>query len=354
MDAFNQADPRFEQDVRDRVGDRLKCIPAAASDAFEATEDVPEWLEDDHIKGVVILGDYTTVPPRRMQCMEPDLLYQLIDSDCRLGNDWDDWWVWNDDLYASRSPNGIADLPVSRLPIIPKQVSSPFKSDTLVSATCIWGTEFPVVDRIFFGYLPAEGHQLESPPFAAKARDYRAYKQITDEHLAADKVYLMVHGEARVTILNWGSQAGSWKPVAVDGSLFVDDWSLDGVVFAGACWGVQLADLTAYEAEPDVHFESLAIEASLPLEFINRGANAFVGFTALHHVPIGRTELVLGAPLHDMFWKNIASGEMAPAEALFQAKAGYVSAMQADGMHKLALAQELKALWAASCIGLGW
>ncbi len=100
-------------------------------DAFDAVQGLAEVLQrrEDEITGVVVLGDYTTVPARRVECTDVDLMVELSLDEEKLenaGNDDDAWWVWNDDLYGDRQGTLLPDLPVSRLPIIPARVGAPF------------------------------------------------------------------------------------------------------------------------------------------------------------------------------------------------------------------------------------
>lgn len=95
---------------------------------------------------------------------------------------------------------------------------------------------------------------------------------------------------------------------------------------------------------------------SIPLRFVDQGANAFVGF-ATHHGILQKSvasldDLTLGAPLHRYFWEEIRNG-LPPAAALFHAKSTFVESLQKDTAN-IGRAEELKTIWSATCIGFGW
>jgi hypothetical protein len=151
-----------------------------------------------------------------------------------------------------------------------------------------------------------------------------------------------------------GTSESNWRPVAIDGSVIKGSWQAPAVAFGAICWGALVTSSPARYAEPGSTIGVRPIEQSFPLEFIDNGANAFVGFTALHHVPeTPEIDPLLGAPIHRSFWDNVINLDMAPAEALFHAKAAFIESLR-DDAHPLAMAEELKAYWSATCIGFGW
>ena len=171
---------------------------------------------------------------------------------------------------------------------------------------------------------------------------------------AIDMVYLVLHGLSGADMELVGTSETNWRPVAIDGTVVAGSWRAPAVAFGAVCWGALVTDSTARYTEPGQTPVPRPIEQSFPLKFIDNGANAFVGFTALHHVPeIPVTAPLLGAAIHRSFWDNVTRLGMAPAEALFQAKAVFIEHLRED-VHILTQAEELKAYWSATCIGFGW
>lgn len=350
----------FETTLRESLGDRLfDIIPETPEDAFDAVQGLPAELQrrEGEITGVVILGDYAAVPARRVECTDLDLMLELeINAIPNAGDDDDAWWVWNDDLYGDRWEKFLPDLPVSRLPIIPARVGAPFAMSESQSVFGLRASEFPFADKIAME-LPNSPVMLESPPFAMEGSDNGTGTwagPILASQLSTDMVYLVLHGRSGADMKFTGTSEPKWRPVAVDSTLVGDSWQAPAVAFGAVCWGALVTNSTARYTEPGETPEPRPIEQSFPLEFIDNGANAFVGFTALHHVPeTPVTAILLGAPIHRSFWDNVTRLGMAPAEALFQAKAVFIGSLRED-VHILTQAEELKAYWSATCIGFGW
>jgi hypothetical protein len=71
-----------------------------------------------------------------------------------------------------------------------------------------------------------------------------------------------------------------------------------------------------------------------------------------------------GAPLHRMFWRNFNVRNLAPAQALFEAKAEFLLYIASHPLkpkvewdqytRDQALAFEMKAFWSETYLGLGW
>ncbi|MBA2470545.1 MAG: hypothetical protein H0V37_14160 [Chloroflexia bacterium] len=345
----------FEARLVEMLGDRLFYIPDAPADVFDAVGELPAELQRHRsIRGVVILGDYATVPSRRIECTDPALLQNLHASLANPGNDDDAWWVWNDDLYGDRIGNLLPELPVSRLPIIPAMVGAPFVPSARPSALGLRASEFPFADTIYGDLLDPPGAMEQSPPLAMSGPASWDGPILDPSQLATDWVYLVLHGLSGADMELTGTSGPGWRPVAIDGSVVGGAWQAPAVAFGGVCWGALVADPIARYAGPGSTVEARAIEESFPLEFIDHGANAFVGFTALHHIPdVPVTDLILGAPIHRYFWENVTQHGLAPAEALFQAKVTFIQDLLEDA-DSLALAEEMKAFWSATCIGFGW
>ncbi len=128
------------------------------------------------------------------------------------------------------------------------------------------------------------------------------------------------------------------------------------VVFTGCCWGA----LTATPAVLAVPGEPIAQKnpnASLAMQFLLRGANAFVGCTGTHYSPEikpGQEVRYVGAglPMHIAFWTALRSVPH-PAKALHLAKIAYLNGMPySQSAAKQAV--EHKILRQYTCLGLGW
>jgi len=92
---------------------------------------------------------------------------------------------------------------------------------------------------------------------------------------------------------------------------------------------------------------------SLALRFLAQGARAFVGCTAAHYSPTGRSYRAAGGPMHMAFWKHALAGKP-PAEALFEAKIDYALWMRSQRMTPESRAIGFKVLREYACLGLGW
>ncbi len=349
----------FETRLVAILGDRLFYIPDSPRTARDAVRELPSVLRrHGSIEGVVILGDYSTVPSRRIECTDPALLQNLYASLANPSNDVDAWWVWNDDLYGDRSGNLLPELPVSRLPVIPENFGAPFAPPARPSAFGLRASEFPFADTIYKALLDPPKVMEQSPPLAndgpSSATEEWEGPTLDASQLATDWVYLVLHGLSGADMQLTGTSGQNWVPVAVDGSVVGGSHESPAVVFGGICWGALVADPIARYGGLGSTVVSRLVANSFPLKFINHGTNAFVGFTALHHVPDAPvTDLILGAPIHRMFWENVTQHDMAPAEALFQAKVAFIQDRLED-IDSLAQAEEMKAFWSATCIGFGW
>lgn len=321
--------------VREIVGDRLFIIPGNPQTVHKAAPHVVEQLRgNDSFVGVVILGDYMTVPSRLMfsissewpdQCPKPDFNY-----------DRDKWWVWSDDLYGDNDDDRLAELPVSRIPIVPEGgLLGEQRPGPPITAFGMRGAEFDFAEDAY--QLIGQGTMGLTPPAASNAGD-----------LEAPWLYFVLHG----------SEASGKRFRAKDGTVAVNvdvagaGEHAQAVSFAGVCWGA----LTA--TSPWVTREVGGLAArdpsrSIPLTFVKRGVNAFVGFTALHYIPNALGAGPLGAPLHSYFWQNIRSG-LPPSLALFKARAQFVTNATRQDCDTLAMAFDMKTFWSATCLGLGW
>jgi hypothetical protein len=381
------------QQLLDDLGERMFELPDPdpSIDIETNTADLRSYLIDHSswIKGVVIIGDYTQVSSRIVKCLDPVLLdlVSRVEPESReaakpgnKNSDPDEWWVWNDDIYGSKDDvTFLSHFPVSRIPIIPENFGVPYTPTESESVFGIRGSEFSFADVVHQEVLHGSGGIKQSPPIAivppTGTPPPMTTEQVSDVDLAVDWLYLVLHHPNAATLRLTGTaviftdaadpeENVYWFPIAMNHTIFNGSSPAPAVVFGGICWGAMLVDqmASAHFDFPGASFEAFDVDRSVPVAYINKGTNAFIGFTTQHHVPVDSgsdtdistlDKLTLGAPLHRYFWENIVAG-VTPAEALFLAKASVIGSLDPETMAPLALAQSLKAVWSATCIGLGW
>ncbi|MBA3275641.1 MAG: hypothetical protein H0T72_07595 [Chloroflexia bacterium] len=368
--ARERLDVEAAADLASIPDDRLIVIPERdVGDIYAAVQHVRPALEGNPtIEGVVIIGDYETVPSRPMLTVNPGLLPALADA---LGNpdrEPDMWIVWNDDPYGDCDGDFLAELPVSRLPIVPTAgglLGAPAKPERAnAPAIGFRGAEFPFADGIYRDFVdPDPANSMWTSP--ETTQDRPTAPKIPWEtpclgsgDLAADRLYLVLHASSGDEMRFLGSTylGSGWQPIAVDADVLSGEWESSGVIFGGICWGALTVSSTArLVAQCDAEATARTAANSLALAFLDHGANAFVGFTGLHHIPAREVpNLILGAPLHQLFWKNIATHGWPPAKALFRARAEFIQDPERQNANLLSRAFDMKTFWSATCLGRGW
>lgn len=360
-----------KEQVEDIVDERMFfTIPDNPTNVYVAADQVVSRLrkecsdEECSIKGVVILGDYATVPSRPVVSITYDdyLRLQVEDQESNLGDDLDDWIVWNDDLYGDWDGDRLAKLPVSRIPIVPTQgglVGEP-RGEVAADATAfgVRSTEFDFADLVYGPFFAPDAMAVSPPSGAnvpARWPDASPDDALTADKLMVDRLYLALHSASEPGSPFWGNGMSSGQVVeeldAIDFDVFGSDWRSPAVIFAGVCWGALVARKARSDHAP------LAVRHSsnsVALAFLDHGANAVVGFTAQHYVsPDEAVEIVSGARIHLHFWNNIDLGR-SPAEALYRAKASFIVGTQNQCLDPVAIAKDVKTFWSATCLGLGW
>lgn len=349
--------------LKDLVGDRMVVMPSPLVDCHEAAQHVRPALErDTSIKGVVILGDYVTVPSRRMLSLDAALLEELRGSDSDPCSDADHWWVWSDDIYGDRDGDGVPDLPVSRLPINPALDGTSGAAFAARSfsrhALGLRASEFPFADAIYCEFMDRD-EMRQSPPDAQNAPrnhpDPGNWPTLQPGDLAAERLYLVLHGMDGGEMHLKGTAVPDWTPIAVDGPVVGGEWHSPGVIVGGICWVALVARPMARWAEPGTPVEPRTVENSFPLAFLMHGANAFIGFTTWHYIPEQNAgDVTLGGRLHWNVWENITRHNLPPAQALFQARARFIRDTNVTDAHPLDRAIAMKSFWSATCLGFGW
>ncbi|MEJ7901611.1 MAG: hypothetical protein WKF63_07165, partial [Thermomicrobiales bacterium] len=335
-------------DLNAIVGDdRLVYLPQSATNVHQAAAHVRQRLQDTlrierTIKGVVLLGDYATVPSWKMVSTSvqgpndaPPPPDRAFDEDL--------CWVWSDDLYGDRNGDRLAELPVSRVPITPNDgwlVGDRFLS--LPEAVAVFGVrshEFAFADCMF--KLIESGAMEMAPPASADT--------VGVNDLEARRLYLVLHGKPNIKTLFRSKGGGE----VVNYDLLASHAPTRGVVFAGVCWGALIANKARAVARGESLDSRQTPDLAIALAFLEFGVSAFIGFTALHHLPNNADDAALGSPLHALFWQHVVNGEP-PALALFNARHLYLDAVPSTLGESKVIAKHMKAYWSATCLGLGW
>jgi hypothetical protein len=278
---------------------------AAASGAVRAA-----LKAHSQVKGVVILGGYDVIPAQRRD-VAPGA------SDAVRRNDQEDRYiVWSDAVYADTDEDGLAELPVSRIP--------DGKSNQLLTAALnapaypqlqrrhgLRNAHRPFADKIY-QRLVGSAAMIQSHPHPDGSPAYE---------VCGDHVYLMLHGDYEDATRFWGELSDS---SAVE-AFHIDQLRLDPgtIVFTGCCWGALPVLELASQAGSNPPTPRTAAD-SIALRCLSQGARAFVGCTGMHYSPRGLSIDTVSGPLHDGFWRRIHGGQ-APAQALFEAKAEYIA-----------------------------
>jgi hypothetical protein len=291
--------------------------------------------------GIVLVGGYDVLPAYKFDVLPPALRAKLGTTD--TGDD-DDFIVWSDQPYADVDGDGMADIPVSR---VPDGRSVDFLRTGLGA-----GVRAQPASRF--------GLRNSARPFAAEV-----YKKLggTDAmrvsapalsgsyaSAAVDRggIYIMLHGAADDATAFWGEDAGQMTTAMMLSN--VADVR-DAVVFAGCCWGALIVEETARSNPPSVTPRHAG--NSLAMRFLGGGARCFVGCTGTHYSPMGNVPGWYGGPMHTAFWTHIAAGKP-PARALFDAKVDYIAGMPHGRTLPSEQAVEYKILRQFTCLGLGW
>ncbi len=294
------------------------------------------------VKGVVIVGGYDVVPSERYDTLPPSLRASIGPS---ARNDPDNFIVWSDQIYADLDGDGLADVPVSR---IPDGRTARLVQTALANSPATTATRFglrnyarPFADNVYTGVAGRE-NMLTSQAVSSDA--------VASNTLSAKRIYLMLHGSDTDSSRFWGETAGSMLEALTVKN--IPD-RCGAVVLSGCCWGALTVRTRAdvYRAGDPIQVVTPA--QSIALSFLMAGVSAFVGCTGAHYSPIDGNLDYFGAPLHSSFWEHMASGKK-PAEALFQAKIDYIRGMP-HGRSKIEeIAIENKLLRQFTCLGLGW
>jgi hypothetical protein len=333
---------------------------AASSTAEEAAAAVRSSL--GNVAGVVILGGFDVVPSGRIQVISSEEIEQLSRLREPFRDLPDRFCVWSDDAYGDQDGDGIAELPISR---VPDGGSVAFLRTALDatrparpgSRAGLYNILRPFAKGVF-SLIPGSDTILSSQPTRAKGLPKGAVRR--------DAVYFMLHGSAEEPDLFDGEFSDDGESFWTEPAFDVSDVEAapGTVVFCGCCYGALSASPIASQFVPSSAVQPFLPSSSIALRFLAAGANAFVGSTAVHFSPPEETPELVGGRLHQFFWKRVAAGDP-PARALYEARKSYVkdiprldeaeADLQAGKGTRIVLhAAERKTYQMFSCLGLGW
>ena len=295
---------------------------------------------DAGVKGVVLLGGYSVVPAYILNTLPAELAGVRVRDRDRLQ-------VWSDDGYGDRDGDGVPELPVSRVPDGQDseffvRALRPARPVAVPRRSGIRNLRRPFADAVF-GLLPAGPGLHTSAPTPPDRPPYG---------LAGDVLYLMLHGMSSDTSCFTGEDSDGGYPVA----LTVDDVPnpCPPVIFTGCCYGALICSTRARDAQPGDLVDDVPVRDSIALTCLERGANAFLGCTAVHYSPTQGKLTYFGEPMHRHFMQQYLGGK-APSEALWSAKIAYAAGIpHRPGARPEEIAYEHKILRQFTCLGLGW
>jgi hypothetical protein len=312
-----------------------------ASSWQTATAAVRNALTQDHYVGVVLLGGYDVIPS-----VQTDALDSLLRRRVAGASDADGYVIWSDDRYGDVDGDGLAELPVSRIPD-GRTASLVFSAlgalgSQASSRAGIRNDRRPFAEPIF-QLLPGAGSLLASQPAHADS--------VPPPQLDGDHLYLMLHGADTDATRFWGeTDEGMVEAIRVE----MLPRTSRAVTFAGCCWGALSVREPARVLAPNQAPTPRAPETSIALSMLAAGAQAFVGCTGAHYSPVEEPYGYFGGPMHQAFWDGVVNGGLAPAAALFEAKAIYARKMPHGQDSPIGQAIERKTFFQFTCLGLGW
>jgi len=301
---------------------------------------------DQSIAGIVLLGGVDVVPSRILLTV-PLNMQASPSVQAIAARERDRLQVWSDDRYGDRDDDGVPEIAVSRIPdgkdgaLMLRALRRASAQPLLARVKGIRNSRRPFADLVY-SKLDRSGRMLQSESEVAGLPPYP---------LQSSSLYVMLHGHWREGNLFRGEDEDGY-PEAFRNTEIPDP--APAVVFSGCCYGALVATQAARDAAPDTVHASRVPQDSIALTFLARGANAFVGCTAIHYSPDKSPFTYLGEPMHRYFWREITSGQP-PARALLNAKRAYAAGIPhlPDSGEELRLIEH-KILRQFTCLGLGW
>jgi Metallo-beta-lactamase superfamily len=322
-------------------GARIFDAPEELADGPAVAAVVGKAARSANADGVVLIGGYDVLPSIRL-----DTLPATVRGHVAASGDPDGFVVWNDEAYADLDGDGLAELPVSRIPdgrsaaLLQAQLARTTPPPRQARAG-IRNVKRPFAGPIF-EELPGSGRMLVSEP--------QTYKLGPPGGLPADRAYFMLHGDYVDGSRFWGEETPEdLEAFNADG---VPD-SAGTVVLAGCCWGALITGTPASRYAAGRPVAPRPPEASVALTYLARGALAFVGCTGAHYSPSVEPYDYFGGPMHKAFWTRSLAG-IPPARALFEAKSEYFAGMPHGQTGWSGQAIEYKVWRQFTCLGPGW
>jgi hypothetical protein len=194
-----------------------------------------------------------------------------------------------------------------------------------------------------YAALPGDGVLLQSVPTKTV--------QVPAIDLAADRVYLMLHGHFYDGTRFWGEGTADGPEAVSLGNIPPD---AGATIFCGCCWGALPVEQPAWKVGSGQTVSPRTAESSIALAFLAAGALAFVGCTGTHYSPsVDGGPFLASQPMHEVFWRRSLEGA-APAQALFDAKRAFLKTIPEGSGLELRQAIALKTYHQFTCLGLGW
>lgn len=340
--------------LRALAGSYFLTLPLGPTPSFDETftELQDERQKVDTVDGVVLLGNYDELPPYVGECITSDVREAVVSVE-----DKDNWCVHSDHVYGGAIGKY---LPISRYPItpqpdyplLPKSVASPA---TAASSQAIRSSEFLFAGSGESGLAggAVTGPMHISPPTRPCKRVATA-DCLAAGSFQAPHLYVMLHGR-KDDASGYSGVGENDEFVALNRAVLADADYSGAVVLSGVCWGGRIDRFVRLDNQTDQWYvDNFNQTDYLCLDFVARGANAYVGFTGSHWVPtatLGTNDL--SAPLHRWFWTWILQGDP-PAVALFKARQQLRAQAMMLPQERRNFAGKMKSYWSATCLGIGW
>ncbi|WFU62481.1 MBL fold metallo-hydrolase [Bradyrhizobium brasilense] len=304
---------------------------------------VTSELATGKYKGVVVVGGYDVLKSQSVDVLDPALRGSL--NRRSIAEDQDEFIVWSDEIYGDADGDGLAELPVSRIPDgkTPELVLTALAADKPVATADRFGicnAARPFSFDIYDADVPGTSKYMTSGP--------NGFRDVDPGRARQAFLYFMLHGLDRDGSRFWGDGRSGAIEAINTGIL---PRSGLGVVFAGCCWGALTVDQRANDTSNVVSPKTP--EGSMALACLAAGALAFVGCTGVHYSP-GPAGGFFGGPMHRAFWKILPRSDFSPAKALFEARKAFLAEMPHGRTAPLELAIERKIYRQFTCLGLGW
>ena len=203
-------------------------LRSTTADVNEAIAQVRGKLPGDY-QGVVLIGGYDVVPPRRLDTIG-NAIRARLNAIPDMQPDPDDFIVWNDDGYVDTDDDGQPNLPISRIPdgmtASLLRVALGAKLPNGNGKFGVRNVKRPFADTVWLGIRGAAQPMLTSGPATCETLD--------PAQLRTSNIYLMLHGEANTGKWFLGESDDGDLLKAIDTSVVTDVGG--AVVFAGCCW----------------------------------------------------------------------------------------------------------------------